>query len=237
MNSRLTTALAVAGGYVLGRTKKAKFAFGVATMVMGRRLQLGPQALARPATEQLSKNPRFKELGDQLRDDLRGAGKAATGALVNRQVNALADRLHERTLGIRDQLAGGGSGAREEAEGAGADGAEADGADDTTAESPGEDAGQEPESAASPAKKTARGTAAKKAPAKKAPAKKPAAKKTAAKKSAAKRPAAKQSTGRPAAKKTAAGGPAAKRTGARTAAKKTASGTRSGGTKGGRSRG
>ncbi|WP_369201639.1 DNA primase [Streptomyces sp. PU-14G] len=115
MNSRLTMALAVAGGYVLGRTKKAKFAFGVATMVAGKRLKLNPQALATFAKDQLSNNPQFKELGDQLRTDLRGAGKAATGALVNRQVNALADRLHERTLDVRDQLSGASDSAKETA--------------------------------------------------------------------------------------------------------------------------
>ncbi|MEU0395909.1 DNA primase [Streptomyces sp. NPDC006208] len=104
MNNRLTLGLAVGAGYVLGRTKKAKLAFAVGTMVMGKRLQLHPRALAEALTARLRDNPQFKEIGDQLRTDLRGVGKAATGAVVNRQISGLADRLHERTLGVQDQL-------------------------------------------------------------------------------------------------------------------------------------
>ncbi|MCF3119907.1 DNA primase [Streptomyces arenae] len=104
--NRLAVGLAVGAGYVLGRTKKAKFAFAVGTMVAGKRLQLSPRALVTAVTQQLENNPQFKEIGDQLREDLRGVGKAATGSLVNRQMEGLADRLHERTLGVQDRLSG-----------------------------------------------------------------------------------------------------------------------------------
>ncbi|MGW8954564.1 DNA primase [Streptomyces sp. NPDC055709] len=106
MNNRLTIGLAVGAGYLLGRTKKAKLAFAVGTMVAGKRLQLNPRALLDSVTRQLQNNPQFKEIGDQLREDLRGVGKAATGAIVNRQIGGLADRLHERTLGVQDRVAG-----------------------------------------------------------------------------------------------------------------------------------
>lgn len=106
MNNRLAVGLAVGAGYLLGRTKKAKLALAVGTMVMGRKLELSPQALAKFASSQLQQNPQFKEIGDQLREDLRGVGHAATGALVNRQLSGLADRLHDRTLGVRDRAAG-----------------------------------------------------------------------------------------------------------------------------------
>ena len=69
-------------------------------------MQLSPRALAELVSPQLRDNPQFKEIGDQLREDLRGVGKAASGALVERQVEALADRLHGRTAEVRDQLAG-----------------------------------------------------------------------------------------------------------------------------------
>ncbi|MEV0091051.1 DNA primase [Streptomyces sp. NPDC050738] len=106
MNNRLVLGLAVGGGYLLGRTKKAKLAFGIGTLVMGKKLQLSPRALAEFATQQLQNNPQLKVIGDQLRGDLRGVGKAATGALVTRQVNGLADRLHDRTLGVQDRISG-----------------------------------------------------------------------------------------------------------------------------------
>jgi hypothetical protein len=104
--NRLAVGLAVGAGYVLGRTKKAKFAFAVGTMVAGKRLNLSPKALGSLVTQQLENNPQFKEIGDQLRQDLRGVGKAATGSLLNRQLEGLADRLHDRTLDVQDRIAG-----------------------------------------------------------------------------------------------------------------------------------
>ncbi|MGW8330588.1 DNA primase [Streptomyces sp. NPDC055897] len=106
MNNRLGLGLAVGAGYLLGRTKKAKLAFGIGTLVMGKRLQLSPRAIADFAAAQLADNPQFKEIGDQLREDLRGVGKAATGALLNRQIEGIADRLHDRTLGVQDRISG-----------------------------------------------------------------------------------------------------------------------------------
>lgn len=105
MNSRLVLGLAVGAGYVLGRTKKAKLAFGIGTMVVGRKLQPS-RAFAEFATAQLRDNPQFKEIRDQLREDFCGVGKAATGALLTRQVDALADRLHTRTQDVQDRISG-----------------------------------------------------------------------------------------------------------------------------------
>ncbi|WP_394429097.1 DNA primase [Streptomyces sp. SGAir0957] len=104
--NRAALGLAVGAGYVLGRTKKMKLAFAVGTMVAGKRLKLSPRALGELVTTQLDKNPQFKEIGDQLRQDLRGVGTAATGALVERQINGLAGRLHQRTQGVQDRIAG-----------------------------------------------------------------------------------------------------------------------------------
>ncbi|MEV3857242.1 DNA primase [Streptomyces sp. NPDC050095] len=104
--NRAALGLAVGAGYVLGRTKKMKLAFAVGTMVAGKRMKLSPRALAEMVSTQLENNPQFKEIGDQLRQDLRGVGKAATGALVERQIEGLAGRLHSRTQGVRDQISG-----------------------------------------------------------------------------------------------------------------------------------
>ncbi|OIJ93677.1 hypothetical protein BIV24_11770 [Streptomyces colonosanans] len=96
--------LAIGAGYVLGRAKKMKLALAVGTLVAGKRLQLDPRALARLVDEQLLNNPELKEIGDQLREDLRGVGSAASGALVEKQIEGLADRLHDRTERVREQL-------------------------------------------------------------------------------------------------------------------------------------
>ncbi|MFH9549955.1 DNA primase [Streptomyces sp. NPDC017435] len=198
--NRMGLGLAVGAGYFLGRTKKLKLAVAVGSLVAGKRLNLTPKGLADLLSQQLRDNPQFKEIGDQLRQDLRGVGKAASGAMVERQINALADRLHGRTSEVRDQLAGvvpGGNGGRsadDEAD-------EYDEADEEYEEPQDADEDEEPQDAdeedeqedepeeeepprktaakKAPAKKTAKKAPAKKAPAKKAPARGTAAKKTA----------------------------------------------------------
>lgn len=104
--NRTALGLAVGAGYILGRTKKLKLAFAVGSLVAGKRMQLGPRALAGLVDQQLRNNPQFKEIGDQLRLDLRGVGKAASGALLERQIEGIADRLHDRTSQVRDQISG-----------------------------------------------------------------------------------------------------------------------------------
>ncbi|MFK8845773.1 DNA primase [Streptomyces sp. Ac-502] len=109
MKNRPALVLAVAGGYLLGRTKKAKLAIGIGSMVLGKRLNLSPQQLVSLVNDQIAANPQLKELREQLRGDLKGVGKAATGALVTKRLDSLADSLHERTLNVRDQLDAGGT--------------------------------------------------------------------------------------------------------------------------------
>ncbi|WP_196218057.1 SRPBCC family protein [Streptomyces blattellae] len=104
--NRVGPGLAIGAGYVLGRTKKMKLTFAVGTLAAGRRMQPGPRALVDLVTPQPANHPQFKEIGDQLREDLRGVGKAASGAMAERRLDALADRLHGRTEPVRDQLAG-----------------------------------------------------------------------------------------------------------------------------------
>ncbi|WP_405728444.1 DNA primase [Streptomyces sp. NBC_00028] len=218
--NRVGLGLAVGAGYVLGRTKKLKMAVAVGTLVAGKRMQLSPRALADLVSGQLRNNPQFKEIGDQLRQDLRGVGKAASGAMVERQIDALAGRLHGRTAEVRDQLAGVvpdtsdlGFDSDEESDEYDDEDRENDEArDDENGDDEARDDdgnGDEPEAEReesgpprkkAPAKKTAaKKTAAKTAPAKKsaqkAPAKKTAAKKTAAKKTSARKTAAKKTAG------------------------------------------
>ncbi|MGP4011275.1 DNA primase [Streptomyces sp. 4N124] len=237
--NRVGLGLAIGAGYVLGRTKKLKLAFAVGTLVAGRRMQLGPRALADLVTRQLADNPQFKEIGDQLREDLRGVGKAASGAMVERRLDAIADLLHGRTEQVRDQLAGvtpeapdlgferNGEdeepGEPEEAEGYEEfdDVEDAEGVEDV--EGTGDSEGAEDYDEEEPEPR--RSEAAMKAPAKKPPSKKAAAKKTAAKKAPARKKAttktapAKKSTAKKAAAKKTAGAARKSTTGARSAAR------------------
>ncbi|MFF1705957.1 DNA primase [Streptomyces sp. NPDC058252] len=227
--NRLGLGLAVGAGYVLGRTKKMKLAFAVGTMVAGKRMHLSPRALADLVAGQLRDNPQFKEIGDQLREDLRGVGKAASGALVERQIEGLADRLHGRTAEVRDQLAGvvpdvPGLGEEDEPEDEAGepddtyeeDGAYGeDGAEDADDEG---GSGDDPEHGEAEEKARPR----KKAPAKKAPAKKATGKPGPARKTSARKPSARKASAGKAPTKTAA---AEKAPGNKTAAKKTAART------------
>lgn len=104
--NRVALGLAIGAGYVLGRTRKMKLALAVGTAIAGKRKQLNPRALTNLFDEQLRKNPELKAIGDQLRKDLRGVGSAASGALVERQIDSLADRLHGRTEQVRERLSG-----------------------------------------------------------------------------------------------------------------------------------
>ncbi|MER5199014.1 DNA primase [Streptomyces sp. NPDC002755] len=204
--NRTALGLAVGAGYLLGRTKKLKLAFAVGTLVAGKRMNLTPKGIADLVSQQLKDNPQFKEIGDQLRQDLRGVGKAASGAMVERQIDALADRLHGRTAEVRDQLEGVVPGVQDtddeadeeyeepqdadadaDAEDADEDDEEAQDAEDAEGDEGDEEGEEEPPrktakktpAKKAPAKKTAKKAPAKKAPAKKAPARATAAKKTA----------------------------------------------------------
>ncbi|MER7483805.1 DNA primase [Streptomyces sp. NPDC126510] len=205
--NRMGLGLAVGAGYLLGRTKKLKMAVAVGGLVAGKKLNLSPRMVAELLQQQLRNNPQFKEIGDQLREDLRGVGKAASGAMVERQFDALSDRLHGRTAQMRDQLTGAVPGGREDDEAD--DEYEDEEPEDDEADESGEprdedsedseDSGSQEDEESEPAakkapaerpsakktaKKTAKKAPAKKAAAKKAPAKKAAAKKTTAAKKA-----------------------------------------------------
>ncbi|MFB6599812.1 hypothetical protein [Streptomyces diastaticus] len=107
---------ALVGGYLLGRTKKAKLAIGFGMFLAGKKLDLDPKKIG----GMLVDSPLLGGLSDQVRKDLVGATRtAATNALTQR-ATSLADSLHERTLRLDDPDA-----AREEGE-RDADGAEGD---------------------------------------------------------------------------------------------------------------
>ncbi|MDT0382342.1 hypothetical protein RM572_26640 [Streptomyces sp. DSM 42041] len=185
-NSKLLAASLV-GGYLLGRTKKAKLALALASWVLGRRNGLNPQRLLTEGLKRLTGSPEFSQLNDQLRGELMAAGRSMVTAAANRRLDSLSNALRDRT----DSLSGlggaaGGVAGREQAE------------DSEEGEEPEETAEQRPAREAPAKKAPPKKTSAKKAPAKKtgAAAKKTTGKKTAAKKTGA-RKAASPSTRRP----------------------------------------
>ncbi|MFE4847386.1 histone protein, partial [Streptomyces sp. NPDC056689] len=102
-STKIALATAVAGGYVLGRTKKARLAFGVATYLAGRRFGLNPQQLLTQGMQKLGDVPGVGELNEQVRGQLLDAGRGALVAAADRSLVSLADSLHERTLRIGEK--------------------------------------------------------------------------------------------------------------------------------------
>ncbi|MEV7797019.1 hypothetical protein [Streptomyces sp. NPDC087512] len=169
-DNKAAMAAAIAGGYLLGRTRKGKLAFAVGSYLAGRRIGLSPAQVLSQGLGRLQLTPQFQELSDQVRGELLAAGRTAVTAAANRRLTGLADALRDRT----DALAGtaprtAGSRGREE------------GYDDAPDEDEyfDEEESEEDREPAPPRK------AAKKAPPRKAAAGARPAKKTAAKKAAA----------------------------------------------------
>jgi hypothetical protein len=94
-------ALGVAGGYLLGRTKKMKLALMLAGMAAGRRAG-GPGELLKGGTKLLSSTPELARLTDQVRGRLLDAGKSAALAVAARQVESLTDRVGRRVESLGD---------------------------------------------------------------------------------------------------------------------------------------
>ncbi|MEW2707765.1 hypothetical protein AB0948_22530 [Streptomyces koyangensis] len=127
MTKNVKIGAALVGGYLLGRTKKAKLAIGFGMFLAGKKLDLDPKKLG----SMLASSPVLGGLSDQVRKDLVGATRtAATNALTQR-ATSFADSLHQRTLRLDDPEA-----AREEEQ------RDADDADDADAA---EDEAREPE--------------------------------------------------------------------------------------------
>ncbi|MET9422822.1 histone protein [Streptomyces sp. NPDC006540] len=95
--NRTALAAAVAGGYVLGRTKKGRMALAVGAYLAGQRTGLTPQKLMAQGVKTLKDAPQLAGLSDQVRGELMDAGRQALAATADRKMAGLADALHERT--------------------------------------------------------------------------------------------------------------------------------------------
>ena len=91
MDARARTGLAVAGGYLLGRTKKAKLALTFAGLMAGRKLNGAGGLLGQGA--ELLRSPEFEQLRDDVRGRLMGAGKSAALATASKTMQRATARL------------------------------------------------------------------------------------------------------------------------------------------------
>lgn len=98
MMSNVKIGVALVGGYVLGRTKKAKLAIGLGMYLAGKRLNLDPRQLGKL----VANSPVLGPLNDQVRSELVDATKSAATSALTQRMSALTDSLHERTLELSD---------------------------------------------------------------------------------------------------------------------------------------
>ncbi|MFF1400663.1 hypothetical protein ACFVZD_43880 [Streptomyces sp. NPDC058287] len=91
-----TTAAALVGGYLLGRTKKAKMAIGVGMFLAGRKLDLDPRRIGKL----LAASPVTAALSEQVRGELFEATKSAATQALTKRASGFADSLQQRTEAI-----------------------------------------------------------------------------------------------------------------------------------------
>jgi len=93
--------VALVGGYLLGRTKKAKMAIGLGMFLAGKKLSLDPRELGKL----IANSPVLGTLNDQARKELVDATKTAATTALTKRMGGLADSLHERTLNLDNPAA------------------------------------------------------------------------------------------------------------------------------------
>ncbi|WP_432002824.1 hypothetical protein [Streptomyces sioyaensis] len=98
MMSNAKIGVALVGGYVLGRTKKAKLAIGLGMYLAGKRLPLDPKQLSKL----VANSPVLGPLHDQVRSELVDATKSVVSTALTQRMSALTDSLQERTLELSD---------------------------------------------------------------------------------------------------------------------------------------
>ncbi len=104
MNNEVRIALAVAGGYLLGRRQKLRLAMALAAAGATGRLSSGQGDLLQQGLKVLSSSPELAKITESVRGDLVDASKAAAKAAVSRQIDSLSTRLHDRAESLRNPL-------------------------------------------------------------------------------------------------------------------------------------
>ncbi|MFF5563030.1 hypothetical protein ACFY7Z_31355 [Streptomyces sp. NPDC012623] len=96
MTGNVKIGVALVGGYLLGRTKKAKLAIGLGMFLAGKKLNLDPKQLGK----MVANSPVLGTLNDQVRKELVDATKSAATHALTQRASGLADSLHQRTLDL-----------------------------------------------------------------------------------------------------------------------------------------
>ena len=96
-------AIGVGIGYVLGRTRKMRFALGLAGAAMARRSSGTKGDLLELGTSLVKSSPELTQLTDTVRGELLGAIRSAAVAAASNRIDALNHRLQQGTTLVADE--------------------------------------------------------------------------------------------------------------------------------------
>ncbi|MFJ2662872.1 hypothetical protein ACIO14_00870 [Nocardia fluminea] len=96
-------AIGVGIGYVLGRTRKMRFALGLAGAAMARRSSGTPGELMKFGTSLVKASPELSQLTDTVRGELLGAVRSAAVTAASSRIDALNDRLQQGSTLVADE--------------------------------------------------------------------------------------------------------------------------------------
>src|SRR5690242_3483422 len=91
----------VAAGYLLGRTKKLRFAITVGSMLAGQKVATNPAALLKQATEIIEKNPELAKIQQRITGELFDAARNAALAQASSRIES-ANRALTARAGDQD---------------------------------------------------------------------------------------------------------------------------------------
>lgn len=100
MKREAQLAMAAAGGYFLGRSRKARWALLLGGVAASRALG-GPGELVQQGTKALKSSPDLSKLGGDVSGRLLAAGRSAAVRAASGQIESLTDRLNERAESLR----------------------------------------------------------------------------------------------------------------------------------------
>jgi len=91
-------ALAVTGGYFLGRYHKMGWALALASAVAGKHLR---SQAGEMGSGLLQSSPELSRLAADIREDVLSAGKTVAVAAAGNRINALSDKMQDRADALR----------------------------------------------------------------------------------------------------------------------------------------
>jgi hypothetical protein len=100
MSNGAKVALAVGAGYLLGRTRKMKFALMLAAAGITGKFPARPADVVAHGLKSLGGSAELSRLTEQLRGEVLGAARSAALTAVTNQVDSLNDRLQGVTTAV-----------------------------------------------------------------------------------------------------------------------------------------